>query len=162
MGSTPSDSDEGGEGSALKIFYLVGVVILIMVAFGFSTSFSLQENNTSSLKDEYDFGRFDGDARENLVGKWKILEKNGHEPQNQIYYFFSEDNTYRYEANLYSNSTFIKTGTWKLEEDKNLMTLNEGDSEDEGLIYYSFSENGDKMAWDGVGSEWNIIFEKVE
>ncbi|MEF8835384.1 MAG: lipocalin family protein [Candidatus Thermoplasmatota archaeon] len=162
MGSNSPDSDKGGVDSALKIFYLIGVVIIIVVAFGLSTSFSLEENETNSLKDEYDFGQFDGNASENLIGKWKIIERNGHEANNQIYYFFSENNTYSYEVDLYSNFTYIKTGTWKLEEEKNLMRLTEEDSEDENLIYYSFSENGNKMSWNGISSEWNIIFEKTE
>lgn len=157
--STTRDRDEGKGPSGLKIFYTAAVVLILLVGLGYLASISAEDN--AGKNDEYNFGEFDGDERENLIGEWRLVERDGVEPSYEGYFIFYADNTYNYEVDHYRNQTFIESGNWMIEEEENLLTLYEKDPDDEYPIYYSFSEDGDELILEGVPSEWNMILEKM-
>lgn len=159
--STSSDSDGDGEDYALKLIYLIAIALMLIVAFGGLSSLSSDGNDTTTLKDEHSFGQFEGDIRENLLGEWKVVEMDGHEPGYLVHYNFFEDNSYRYEEHQLSDYKYINGGNWKLKEEENQIMLYNEDPENASYMYCSFSEDGNMMSWDGMNSEWNLILEKI-
>lgn len=98
-----------------------------------------------------------------LIGKWKMQQvvQGGedvtgyHNPYQERWILFNEDNSFSSEGKPYSRNT----GEWQLDTKNNELFLkNDSKSRNDSYWIISFPEN-DKMIWKGFRSEYTKDFE---